>query len=274
MKKFKLFSSIPMSIIIFSLCCFSCVSQKKMIYLQNDGEVTPVELKETYELVVQPDDQLAISISSKHKELVAPFNTQTLIGSGGGSEVTNSSSSMTQSGLAYFQVDEAGFIDFPILGRQQVKGMTCREIAASLMQQLQSGNHIKDAQVTVKLMSFKVTVLGEVSKPGMQQVSSERLTILEALGYAGDLLPSAQRKNVKVLREEHGVVKTYFVDLTSTEDVMQSPVYYLQQNDVVYVQPNKSIGAKGSATLTTVGTFSGILSMLVSIVSIVIATTK
>ena len=264
------------------LFCTSCVPQKKMIYMQpNEGQETvstQFKVEDTYELTIQPDDQLAISISSKYAELVAPFNTQMLIGSGigGASTVASTSASQSnmQSGLAYFQVDEHGYIDFPILGKQKVQGMTRGQIANSIEHQLKTGNHIKDAQVSVKLMSFKVTVLGEVKAPGVQNVNVERLTLLEALGRAGDLLPSGQRHNVKVIREENGVRNTYFVDLTNHDNVMQSPVYYLQQNDVVYVQPNRSSGVRGSAALTTFNSMTGIASVAVSIASLIIAVTK
>ena len=253
----------------------SCASHKKMIYLQSSEKgISSQSLSTDYELTIQPDDQLAISISSKHKELVAPFNTQVLIGSGGGNESYNSSQSNLQTGLAYFQVDKSGNINFPILGPQHVLGMTCSEIASSLAQQMKDGDHIKDALVTVKLMSFKVTVLGEVQKPGTINVSGERLTILEALGQAGDLLPSGLRQNIKVLREENGRRNTYFVDLTSHEKLTTSPVYYLQQNDVIYVEPNKSIGVRGSSALQTVSSFTGIASMLLAVLSLIITITN
>ena len=247
----------------------SCVSQEKMVYLQSSEEnSTNISCSSTqkFQLTIQPDDQLAISISSKYEELVMPFNNKTTLG-----QKTPTTQNLD---LIYFLVDAKGFIEVPVLGSQYVKGMTCEQLRLSLEKQLKEGNHIKDAQVEVKLMSFKVAVLGEVKSPGLQNVTGERYTIIEALSQAGDLLPTGKRTDIKVVREENGARNTYFVDLTSNENVMNSPVYYLKQNDVVYVQPNKSIGVRGSGTLQTITAFSGIISMVLSVASIVIAVSK
>lgn len=253
------------------LVCFtSCVSKEKMVYLQTpEGQSANVTIpaEQKYELTIQPDDQLAISISSKYEELVQPFNSKSVLGQ-------KSSTTTTNQELTYFLVDANGYIDFPVLGRQFVKGLTCEQLRQSLEKQIKEGNHIKDAQVEVKLMSFRVGVFGEVKTPGIQQIKGQRYTILEALMAAGDLLPTGQRKNIKVIREENGARNTYYVDLTSNANVMNSPVYYLKQNDVVYVEPNKTIGIKGSSTLQTITAFSGIASLLLSVTSIVISVSK
>lgn len=254
------------------LVCTSCVSQKKMIYLQGADYLNgnPQQMEANFELKIQPDDQLAISISSKDKELIEPFNNNTLIGSGNSS----GSQSNTQSGVSYFQVDKDGNIEFPIFGTIQVFGMTRIELAKEIEKRLISQSYIKDPLVSVKVMSFKVTVLGEVKNPGVQKITGERLTLLEALGMAGDLLPSGKRKNIMVIREEEDKRKTYQVDLTSSYDVLNSPCYYLQQNDVVYVEPNSAIRVKGSATMSTLTSTATLVSMLASLVSIIIAISR
>ena len=263
----KLLTSVLLFFIL--LTCASCVSQKKMIYLQGADYLqdNPQQIKENFELKIQPDDQLAISISSKDKELIGPFNNNTLIGGGG-------TQSTTQSGVSYFQVDKDGHIEFPIFGTLQASGRTRTELAKELEDKLISQNYIKDPLVSVKIMSFKVTVLGEVRTPGVQNVTGERLTLLEALGMAGDLLPSGKRENIMVIREEDGVRKTYTVDLTSSYDALNSPCYYLQQNDVVYVEPNSAIRVKGSATMTTVTSTLGLISMFGSLLSLIIALSR
>ena len=251
------------------ICLSSCVSTEKMIYLQasdNKSANITVPAEQKYELTIQPDDQLAISISSQFEELVLPFNSKSVLG--------QRTSTTTNQELSNFLVDANGYIDFPVLGRMCVKNMTCEELRQSLEKEIKEGNHIKDAQVEVKLMSFRVGVFGEVKTPGIQQIQGQRYTILEALIAAGDLLPSGKRKNIKVIREENGARNTYYVDLTNNADVMNSPVYYLKQNDVIYVEPNKSIGIKGSSTLQTVTAFSGIASLLLSITSIIISVSK
>lgn len=251
--------------------CTSCVSQKKMIYLQGSDSLyaKSQQVEQYFELKIQPDDQLAISISSKDKELIEPFNNNTLIGSGNSQTQSN-----IQSGVTYFQVDKDGNVDFPILGVIKAAGLTRMELAEKIKQDLVRQDYIKDPVVSVKLMSFKVTVLGEVKTPGVQQITGERLTILEALGMAGDLLPSGKRENIMVIREENGQRATYIVDLTSGEAVFTSPCYYLQQNDVVYVEPNSAIRVKGSATMTTLTSTASLVSVLASLISIIIAISR
>ena len=260
-------------IISVALICSSCVSQKKMIYLQGADYLknSPQKIEQNYELKIQSDDQLAISISSKDKELIEPFNNNTLIGSGNS---VNASQSNVQAGVTYFQVDESGSIDFPILGKIKAEGLTRNELAKLLTDTLINQNYIKDPVVSVKIMSFKVTVLGEVKNPGVQKITGERLTLLEAIGMAGDLLPSGKRKNIMVVREEEDMRKTYMVDLTSGYDVLNSPCYYLQQNDVVYVEPNSAIRVKGSATMTTLTSTASLVSVLASLISIIIAISR
>lgn len=260
-------------LLLISLMCASCVSSKKMIYLQGADYLkdNPQKVEQNFELKIQPDDQLAISISSKDKELIEPFNNNTLIGSG---STMGGNQSNVQAGISYFQVDKDGFIDFPVFGRLKASGLTRIELAKILTDKLISQDYIKDPMVSVKLMSFKVTVIGEVKAPGVQNITGERVTLLEALGMAGDLLPSGKRTNIMVLREEGDSRQTYMVDLTSGYDILNSPCYYLQQNDVVYVEPNSAIRVKGSATLSTLTAMASLISVLASLVSIIIAVSK
>lgn len=263
--------SVSWKVMLLVMVCFtSCIPQKKIVYLQGAEEMSenPMKIAQDYELTIQPDDQLAISISSKNKELIEPFNTKLLVGT------TSVGMSSSNNDLAYFSVDKEGYIEFPILGKQKVKGLTRGQLAQLIQSQLIAGDYIKDAEVDVKIMSFKVTVLGEVGGPGVQTFSGERLTILEALANAGDLKPSAKRENVMVVREENGKRKTYYVDLTSNKSVMESPVYYLQQNDLVYVEPNKSLGLAGSSSIQTINTFGGMISMILSLATVIITVVK
>ena len=270
MKSIYYLSSISWKLLLLTVLCFSsCVSQKKLVYLQGAEEMNekPFKITDDYELTIQPDDQLAISISSKNKELIEPFNTKLQIGNSAGTGSPNTE-------LSYFSVDKDGYIDFPILGRQKVKGLTRSQLSQLIQSQLIAGDYIKDAEVVVKIMSFKVTVLGEVSAPGVQNFSGERLTILEAVAGAGDLTPNAKRKNVMVVREENGKRKTYYIDLTSNESVMNSPVYYLQQNDLVYVEPNKAAGLSGSSGIQMINTLGGMISMILSLATVIITVAK
>ena len=249
----------------------SCVSNKKMIYLQGakDAYAVPREILQAFELKVQPDDQLAISVSSKDAQLVQKFNNTTLIG-GANNSTTGTNNINVSSGVAYFQVDKSGNIAFPLYGTLHVGGLTTRQISDMLQERFRSQD-ILDAVVNTKIMSFKVTVMGDVLNPGTQTYQGERLTVLEALGRAGDLNNSAHRDHVLVIREEDGRRMAYELDLRDHDSVFQSPAYYLQQNDVVYVQPNKSQRVKGSTGYTWLTVGSTLVGMVVSVVSLIVA---
>ena len=135
----------------------------------------------------------------------------------------------------------------------------------------QQGAFIRDAIVNTKIMSFKVTILGDVRAPGTQTFTGERLTVLEAIGRAGDLNNSAKRDHVQVVREEDGKRVVYDIDLRDQASIFESEAYYLQQNDVVYVKPNKSVRVKGSTSYTLLSVSATLVSMVVSIVSLIIA---
>ena len=258
----------------------SCMSEKKIAYLQGADTLyaVPQQITQAFELEIQPDDELAISVDSKVPELIRPFNNKTLIGGGSTNTSTGASNSYggqsnLTSHVVYFLVDKNGNIEFPIFGTISTKGKTCRQLAEELQHRLRTSGEqcIADAIVNVKVMSFKVTVLGDVKNPGTQTFQGERLTLLEALGRAGDLNPSAHRDKVLVVREIGENRVTYEVDLRDPKSVFDSPVYYMQQNDIVYVRPNKSVRVKGSTGYLLISIGATIVSMLVSITSLVIA---
>ncbi len=272
--------ALVMAVALFSTT--SCMSEKKIAYLQGADTLyaVPQQIIQAFELEIQPDDELAISVDTKSPELLSPFNHRTMIGSGVTSSSSNTNTRQSsygsqgnlQSHLAYFLVDKNGNIDFPIFGTISTKGKTCRQLAEDLQERFRNGEEkVSDAVVSVKVMSFKVTVLGDVKAPGTQTFQGERLTLLEALGRAGDLNPSAHRKGVLVVREIGDKRVTYEVDLRDPKSIFDSPAYYMQQNDIVYVQPNKSVRVKGSTGYLLISIGATIVSMLVSITSLVIA---
>lgn len=279
--KFKLFLYMKFSFrnIFYGIALMavmsSCISDKKMIYLQGAAEkyAVPKALEDAFELRVEPDDQLAISITSKDQELLQRFNNNTLIG-GANNSLTGTNTVNVSSGVAYFQVDKKGNIEFPIFGTLNVGGMTTREISSMIQRRVREEGYINDAVVNTKIMSFKVTVMGDVKNPGTQTYQGERLTILEALGKAGDLNNSAHRDHILVIREEAGKRVTYEVNLLDHASIFESPAYYLQQNDVIYVQPNKSQRVKGSTSYTWLTVGSTVVGMVVSVVSLVVALKK
>ena len=248
----------------------SCISSKKMIYLQGvDSLANPAQvIQQDYELRIKPDDQLYIMVSSKEPELLAPFANTQILGSstsGGGTNIQETTG---------VQVDKNGKIDVPVLGEIQAAGLTRLQLADEIKKRLEEGQYIKAPAVSVRIKGLKISVMGEVSNPGVHEMAGDRITLLEALSMAGDLTPTAKRTNILVLREEEGKRHTYTVDLTSGRDVLESPCYYLQQNDVVYVEPNKSINVKGSSALSYLGAGASIISVLASIVSLIVVLSK
>lgn len=273
--------TIVLSVLMATLIFTGCVSDKQIIYLQGADTVyvVPREIEQAFELKIQQDDQLAISVTSKDNELIVPFNNNTLIGSGGGDRGSSTNTAMNQSGAAYFTVDRNGEISFPIFGQLKVAGKTTREVSLMIQDMLRNGTadyaaSIKDAIVSTKIMSFKVTILGDVAHPGVQTFTGERLTLLEAIGRAGDLNNTGKRAPVLIVREENGKRQTYEVDLRDQASVFNSPAYYLQQNDVVYVSPNKAVRVKGSTAYTYLGVGSTVLSLVISLTSFAITLSR
>lgn len=211
----------------------SCASRKNFVYLQdmNPGEEYPLEMK--HEAKVHRDDRLAITVNCKQPALAIPFNMQ------GGNFSISVDGDVTQQGAAAlekgYRVDINGNIDFPILGKLKVEGKKVSEVKEMIENKIKEGNYIKDPLVSIEFLNFKYTVLGAAGA-GSYSVEGDRITLLEAIAKAGDLAPNARVNKVSVIREEDGVRKVYTHDLR-TKEIFDSPAYYLQQNDIVYVEP-------------------------------------
>lgn len=258
------------SLLLVMVLGTSCGSNKTMTYLQGAEKsyANGADLEYNYTLKIQPDDQLAIYLSSQDEELMKPFINLRLIGQQPGMTAS------TNGIYTYFVVSKDGYIDFPVFGRVKAAGLSVNELSENLQNRMISEGLIKDAKVTAKIMSFKVTVLGDVKNPGTQSYTGERLTLLEAIGRSGDLNSSAIRKKVLVIREENGKRQTFVVDLTNPESVFNSPAYYMHQNDIVYVESNKSVKIKGSSGYLYLSLTGTLLGLGTSITSLIIALTK
>ena len=238
--------------------CMSCGSSKKVVYLQDAQVNKRIKSECEYRTVIHMDDLLSIIVSCEDVEAALPFNTPMI---GLGREVTNSSQQTPQGYL----VDKDGNIEFPVLGKIHVDGMSRKELSDLLKEKL--SEYIKNPIVTIQFLNFKVTVLGEVKNPGSYKVNSERISILDALGMAGDLQINAKRKDVLINREAGDEKIFARVDLTST-DFLNSPFFYLQQNDVIYVEPNKGRITGGNASAFLPYILSSV-STLVAIVALI-----
>ncbi|UNY98383.1 polysaccharide biosynthesis/export family protein [Zhouia spongiae] len=235
-------------VLVLGFLVISCASREEVVYMQNAKKFETVVNTDTFEPKLKVDDILSIHISASDPESVKPFN---LI-----KGITNTGNPQE---LDYL-IDKEGNIDFPVLGKVQLVGLTTEQAKEKISGILQK-DYLKDPIVNIRIKNFRVTVLGEVNKPGTYTIDSERITIFEALGLAGDLRIKGRRDNVLVIRDFNGT-KTYTrVDLTS-KALINSPVYYLTQNDVVYIEPNKS--AITSASLDNRAT------IIVSILSVLI----
>ena len=224
---------------------FSCVPQKNLLQYQNIESMAQDKMN-SYEIKIQPDDLLVINISAEDPKVTAPFNLNPTSVVGGGAGATN------KSAVANYLVDADGFIDFPELGKLKISGLTRSELLALFNKKLSP--YIKNPIVTIRIENFKVVVQGEVATPGVYQVSSDRLTLIEALTMAGDLKLTASRDNILVIRDIDGVKSYHRVDVTKS-DFINSPYYYMAQNDVVYVTPQYRTV---SPNLTLVTTFTSI----------------
>ncbi|MCM4167354.1 hypothetical protein KCTC52924_02937 [Arenibacter antarcticus] len=218
-----LFYFLVLSIFVFT----SCASRKQVVYFQDIGNFETLVNTNRSVSKFKVDDLVSIHVSSLNPEASEPFNLYR--GSGG------VSSSRTEP--VDYLVDESGEIDFPVIGKLKIEGLSPEDLRLDLRNRL--AEYLKDPIINIRLQNFTVTVLGEVNRPGTYPVNGEQISILEALGFAGDLTIRGVRNNVLVIRDFNGTKVYTRIDLTSKK-MVDSPVYYLTQNDVVYVEPNKS----------------------------------
>jgi polysaccharide biosynthesis/export protein len=236
----------------------SCVSKKDIVYFQND-EIDQAKVSNSYRTIIKPDDLLQITITALDIEAVRPFNL---------AAVTYATSSNSAIGVAQQQtylVDTNGEIDFPVLGKLKIGGLTRNEVIDILKGKL-SPDYIKEPNVNINIANYKISVMGDVRMPGSYNIPNERITILDALALAGDVNISGQRNNILIIREEENKKVQYRVDLRSNA-LLTSPVYYLQQNDVVYVEPNYARIQSASSNSST-SLFISITGLIITIVSL------
>ena len=253
------------------ICCFfalisiitSCNTSKEIVYLQDIQTGTKEKVDSSHGIVIQPKDMLSIIVSSKDPQLASMFNLP-VVSYQAGSEIVSGGQ---QQRLLGYVVDEKGFINFPILGKIEAAGYTRWQLQEKIKKEIISRDLLKDLVVTVEFMNFKISILGEVTNPGSYKIEGDKVTILEALSMAKDLTIFGRRDQVYVIREENNTRTTYQVDLRST-DLFNSPVYYLKQNDIVYVQPNKVKAGQSTINennIKSVGLWISIASLLSSV---------
>lgn len=245
----------------------SCISNKQLIVFKTVTAETAEKINKTMQPQPEPrvkiNDALIITVSALDPEAVVPYNLPTV-----SYESPTSSTVPTTSSFQYYTVDEEGYIDFPILGKLYVVGLKQSEVINLIEGKLQG--QVTNPIVTMRFLNARVTILGEVKRPGTFALNNGRMTLLEALGVAGDLTQYANRSNVLITRENNGKVEFARLDLRS-EEVFTSPYFYLQQNDVVYVEPNQARSTSNQSIglwLSMIGTVASAATVVVSVLSI------
>jgi len=251
----------------------SCKAPENIVYLQDVDSQDQLSVSSLQMIRIRPGDQMSIVVSSRNPELCNIFNLAvpyryvgaTSFGSGTGSQT------------GYFTVASDGTIDYPVFGQLEVTGLTRQELARKIKDLIVNGDYIKDPVVTVEYANLAFSVMGEVTNPGKYSISKDRVTLLEGLSMARDLTINGCREDVLLLRENtDGTTQSYRVNLTSSA-LMESPAYYLQQNDIIYVSPNDQRRRQSQATGNTIMTptfWLSITSTLCTVATLVYTLTK
>ena len=257
------FYSVIATVIVFIFG--SCADTKNVTYFKDLGEGVIPSSVLNLEPIIQKSDILSITVTSPNPEATVMFNAPNTM-------ALNNSSQPGVGNIAPssgYLVNQDGYIEFPALGNILAAGMTKQKLKDQITKMLIDGKLLVDPIVTIRYLNFRVTVIGEVARPTVVTVPNEKISILEALGLAGDLTIYAKRENVLLIREEKGSKLIKRINLNSSE-IFSSPYYYLKSNDVVYVEPNKTKVAAASRTQQLLPTIISGLSFIAIILTRVI----
>lgn len=248
--------------ILTLLVISSCAAPKDVVYFQESENLENIISSSPKIAIYKPQDIISIQISAPDADTAIPFNAGTIsLGSEDGSLAGNALPTPT------YLIDSNGMIEFPVLGTLTVAGLSSVSVKEMIKKQLKE--YINDPIVSVKLENFKITILGEVREPGPIVINNERMTLIEAIGIAGDLDIQGRRTNITVIREDNNTQTIYKVDLTS-KDIFSSPVYYVAQNDIIYVEPNTSKRrlSRNSNWPRILTSVSSVLGIIISVIAI------
>lgn len=258
------------------LALAACSTPKDIAYFQDREDGASIQVLNQQFIKVQPSDKLSVVVNSKNPELANMFNLPYFTHRIGSIDRTTSTLSASQN-ISCYTVDSEGNIDFPQLGKLRVAGMQREEIARLIKGKLIESQLVNDPIVTVEFANLYFSILGEVSRPGRYSIDQDKISILDAISMAGDLNINGKRKNVTVLRENNGKQDIYTLDLTSAYNLYSSPVYYLQQKDIVYVEPNDNRIRQSTINGNNVRSTSfwiSLTSLLTSITVLIVNLTK
>ena len=247
----------------------ACATPKDITYFPDAKDGETITLTNAKGIVLKPTDKLSIIVNTKSVELNNVLNMPVTAQVIGYQELQALSQSQGTSG---YTIDPEGYIDFPLIGKVKAAGLTRSELTASLKKTLEEKNVASDAVITIEYMNLGFSILGDVSSPGFYQFNSDKVNLLQALSMAGDMNITGNRKQVKVIRTNGDKQEIYSMNLLDHQSMTASPAYYLQQNDVVYVEPNnyKKRQATANASEVTKASFwLSVLSVLTTVAVLV-----
>jgi polysaccharide export outer membrane protein len=252
------------ALIIVSMMITGCGSTKNVAYFKNSDSISLEESRMLYDARIMPKDVLSITVNTTDPEAAVPFNLTVPTIQSTAAKMT----STTQASLMSYIVDNEGNIDFPLIGKVHLGGLTKNEAEELIFAKIKPYmNAAETPIVTVRMINYKISVIGEVARPGMFTVANEKISILEALAQAGDLTIYGVRDRVKLIREDATGKKEIHTLNLNDANIINSPYYYLQQNDIVYVEPNKVKSQNSSVGSMTTLWFSA-TSILISLTSL------
>ena len=270
----KKFYSVLSVLALAAMMC-SCVSTKKIVYFQGADSLyqQAQQVMQQYEMKLKPADQIMVKVTCSEPDLLSVFSQDVVMGTSGGGRsgsgsYLNSSGSGNMSNAYAYTITNDGYVVLPSIGKVSVAGLTTVDAAKVIEERITEVNHISDPDVTVMLLNARVAVLGAVKSPRVVNLTSERNTVLDILSQCGDIADTGLRQKIKLFREVNGERMMYEMDLTKA-DVFNSPAYYVQQNDLIYVEPNKSQSIKSSAFYTFWTAGATIISTLATVTSMI-----
>lgn len=246
-----------LTVLLSAVLLASCTNMKKVVYLNNVNDTEINNALSSLNPLIQKNDLLSVTVSSPNAAASQPFNTVVT--------VSTQSLGYTATQAAGYLVDQDGYIDLPMLGRIKAAGLTKQALKDNITKVLVDNKYLLYPVVSVRYLNFKVTVLGEVARPTVVNVPDEKINILEALGFAGDLTIYARRDNIALIREEQGKRIVRRLDLNSG-NLLTSPYYYLMSGDIIYIEPNKTKVTQASNTRTWLPAILSALGLVVILV--------
>ena len=255
--------------ILGALLLASCATNKRAAYIQQVQTDIPTDIEQDYQIRIKPLDRLTVTINSKDPELAAPFNAASSYNSLNG---LSSYSSSSNGNLQILTVDKEGKIQLPSIGEIDCDGLTRNELAKKIENTIRENGMVHDPIVIIQFADVKFSVLGEVARPGQFSITKDRISLFDALAMAGDLTIYGQRENVALIREENGMRTVHYFDLKKP-DILASPYFYLQQDDVVYVTPNKYKAQAGEINQNR-SFYISLVSVAVSVATLLVTITR